>query len=303
MRLSTARIGFFFALVVGNCLGVVSAKDANQASAAAGKHLLQYKFAMGDVLRYDVRHATHTRNTADGSTDELDTRSDSVKTWKVTDVLPSGEMEFIHVVEWLRMTNEKPGGPRNLYDSRTDPKPPRIFEQVAHAVGVPLSVVRIAPSGEVTFREEKHPHASSDDMPITLRLPENPVSIGEKWSHQYNVSEKRKSGANIQVQTRRVCKLRQVQNGVAVIDVEYQILTPVDAFVRSNLVHKLTDGTVRFDIDRGRIVEQEHNVDQRVLGFASKASSMHYVSRLSEKLIKTGDASDKIRQASANLPE
>jgi hypothetical protein len=84
-----------------------------------------------------------------------------------------------------------------------------------------------------------------------------------------------------------------------VIDVQYQILTPVDAFVRSQLIERLTEGTVRFDIERGRIIEQEHNVDKRVLGFAGEASSMHFVARLHEKLLN--DQAGKIRQASTNV--
>ena len=42
-------------------------------------------------------------------------------------------------------------------------------------------------------------------------------------------------------------------------------------------------GTVRFDIDNGRIDSQLFEVDKRVLGFAGPTSSMHYVMRMEEK--------------------
>jgi hypothetical protein len=291
MRVSPALSGFVVTLVVACSSARVFAKDAEPTSAAAEKHLLRYKFAMGEVLRYDVRHATNVRTTIDESTQQALTQSDSVKAWKVTDVLPNGEMEFVHVVEWVRMSNEAPEQASNVYDSRTDKQPPRGFEQAARAVGVPLSVLRIAGDGEVTFREEKQPLPNpTEDMPITLRLPKERVAIGEKWNHPYDVPAERKDGSKLQVRTRRVCTLRQVKSGVAVIDVEYQILTPVDPFVRSQLIERLTQGTVRFDIERGRILEQEHNVDSRVLGFAGKASSMHFVARLQEKLLKPTEA-------------
>ena len=75
--------------------------------------------AMGEVLRYDVRHATNMRTTIDESTQQALTQSDSVKSWRVTDVLPSGEMEFVHVVEWVKMSNEKssPGWESEPYRS------------------------------------------------------------------------------------------------------------------------------------------------------------------------------------------
>jgi hypothetical protein len=288
-------------LLAAACLPVgVFAKAPTPSGATKEKYLLRYKFQMGEVLRYDVRHATNVRTTIENSTQQAESQSDSVKAWKVTDVLPSGEMEFIHVVQWVRMTNQAPGTPANVYDSRRDKRPPRGFEQAARAVNTPLFLIRIAGDGEVTFREEKHPQPpQSEDMPITLQLPKDSIAVGEKWSRPYDVPAKLKSGAKLQVRTRRVCKLREVQTGVAVIDVQYQILTPVDAFVRSQLIERLTEGTVRFDIERGRIIEQEHNVDKRVLGFAGEASSMHFVARLHEKLLN--DQAGKIRQASTNV--
>jgi hypothetical protein len=77
-----------------------------------------------------------------------------------------------------------------------------------------------------------------------------------------------------------------IEGDIATIGVDYQILTPVSAFIESQLVERLTKGTVQFDIERGRFVAQRFDVDQRVLGFHGDASSMHFVSRLEEKLLK-----------------
>jgi hypothetical protein len=312
MNIHAARKSCFVALLLGAFAPLAIAAEpaeskptpAQPADAAAPrteKYLLRYKFAMGDVLRYDVNHATKTRNNMEGHSQEVETQSQSVKSWRVTDVLPNGDMEFIHVVEWVRMTNDSPDTPTNTYDSRELSSVPRGFEQVARAVGVPLSVVRIAADGKVTFREQKHPQPKTQqDMPITLGLPEGEIAVGEKWSHPYDVTVQRKSGANLQIQTRRVCKLREVKSGVAVIDVEYQVLTPVDPYVRAQLVERLTDGTVRFDVAKGRIISQEHNVDKRILGFAGKASSMHFVSRLQERLLPS-EATSEVQQASTTI--
>lgn len=292
-----ARTFFACFLLAAAAVGVAADDSAAKSPA---KHLLRYKFAMGETLRYEVSHATNVRTTMEATTQQAETQSDSVKAWKVTDVLPNGEMEFIHLVESVRMSNDAPERPAMAYDSRTDKKPPRGFEQAARAVGVPLSLIRISPEGAVTHREEKHPQPPvTPDMPITLRLPKEAVAVGAKWDDQYDVPAERKSGTKLQVRTRRVCQLREVSAGVAVIDVEYQILTPVDPYVRSQLVDRLTEGTVNFDVERGRVVKQIHNVDARVLGFAGKASSMHFVSRLQEKLLKPERVLPQVQQASA----
>ena len=254
------------------------------------KHLLRYKFNMGEVLRFRVKHATDVTTTIEETTQEAESTSESIKAWKVTDVLPNGEMEFIHVVETVRMTNTVPNRGTTRYDSEADQTPPTGFEAAARAVGIPLSVIRIKPDGEIVEREEKHPQPpSSEDMPITLRLPSEAIAVGDKWDATYEVDAQQKSQAKLKVQTRRVCTLKSVQAGIATIAVEYQILTPVSAYVESQLVQKLTKGTVRFDIDAGRTVSQRFDADRRVIGFSGKASSMHFVSRLEEQLLKPGE--------------
>lgn len=257
---------------------------------AAEKHLLQYKFQMGEVIRYRVQHATDVRTTIEETTQQAESTSQSIKAWKVTDVLPNGEMKFVHVVEAVRMSNTVPNRGTTKYNSETDKTPPTGFEQAARAVGVPLSVIQIKPDGEIVQREEKHPQPpTSEDMPITLRLPVERIAIGEQWDSTYEVDAQRKSKAKLKVRTRRVCTLKNVQSGIATIGVEYQILTPVSAYIESQLVQKLTKGTVRFDIDAGRTVSQKFDADHRVIGFSGKASSMHFISRMEERLLKEGE--------------
>lgn len=257
---------------------------------AGEKHTLQYKFEMGEVLRYSVKHMTNIRTTIEGSSQEAESKSASIKAWKVTDVLPGDVMEFVHVVEEVRMSNRVPNRAVTVYDSRSDETPPPGFEQAARAVGVPLSLIRIKPSGEIVHREEKHPQpASSEDMPITMRLPDEPIAVGEQWDFTYDVEADRKSGGKLQVRTRRVCTLKSVEGEIATIGVDYQILTPVSAFIESQLIERITKGTVRFDMKRGRLVSQRFDADKRVLGFHGDASSMHFVSRLEERLLKPGE--------------
>lgn len=288
MQLATARLAIV--LTVFFSAAAVRAADDSSAASSGKKYSLRYKFQMGEVLRYGVKHSANIKSTIEGTSQQAETTSESIKAWKITDVLPNGEMEFVHLVEVVRMSNRVPNRAWTEFDSERDKTPPPGFEQAARAVGVPLSVVRITPAGKVVERQEKHPQPPhSDDMPITLQLPQKPIAVGEQWDATYDVPAERKSGAPVQVRTRRVCTLRQVKNGIASINVEYQILTPVSAYIESQLVERLTKGTVRFDMDKGRIVSQKFEADRRVLGFAGATSSMHYVSRLEERLLKPGE--------------
>jgi hypothetical protein len=247
---------------------------------------LTYKFRMGEVLRYGVKHSADIETTIDGLTQEAETKSESIKAWKVTDVLPSGEIEFVHLVEVVRMSNRVPNRAITEYDSERDKTPPPGFEIAARAVKVPLTVIRMSPAGEIVSREVKHPQPEvTDDMPITLRLPDKPIAVGEEWNESYDVQVEEKSGTK-QIRARRLCKLESVQTGIATISVEYQLLTPVSPLVESQLAERLAKGTVRFDVAKGRIVSQQQDVDRRILGFSGDTSKMHFISRLEERLLK-----------------
>jgi hypothetical protein len=274
-------------LVVGLLLAPLTLHAAEDSDA---KVRLSYKFHRGEVLRYAVRHAADIESTIEGTTQQAETVSESVKAWKVTDVLPNGEMEFVHVVENVKMTNRVPNRATAEYDSQRDKTPPPGFEQAARAVGVPLSVIRIKPTGEIVKRDVKHPQPEiTDDMPITFKLPAGPVAVGDEWDESFDVAVDLQSGAKQQVRTRRLSTLESVQNGIATIAVEYQVLTPVSPFVESQLVERMSKGTVRFDIAKGRIASQKQDVDRRILGFSGDTSVMHFVSRLEERLLKPNE--------------
>ena len=279
-----------FTLAVVTLMVTLSqAAVSTEAAEDAEKLLLQYKFQMGEVLRYSVKHSTNIRTTIEATTQEAESQSESIKAWKVTDVLPNGEMEFVHLVEEVRMSNRVPNRADRKFDSATDETPPLGFEQAAGAVGIPLSVIRISPSGQMTHREQKHPQpAPSDDMPMIPVLPEEPLAVGAEWDFTYDVEADREGGTKQTVRTRRVCQLECVEAGVATISAEYQILTPVSPEVESQLIDRLTQGKMRFDIERGRILSQKFDADRRVIGFSGDASSMHFVSRMEERLLKPG---------------
>lgn len=260
--------------------------EQETASADGQTYDLRYKLKAGEILRYDVKHRASIRSTIDESTQSAQTRTHSVKAWKVVDVLPSGQMEFINVVERVRMSNQLPDRAPVEYDSAKDETPPPGFEQAAKAVGVPLSVIRITPQGKIVSRDIKHPQEAADeDAAIVIRLPDEPVKIGATWDEPFEVTVQLRSGGTKAIQTRRHYQLAEVADGIATIDVVYQVLSPVDAHIESQLLQRLMKGTVQFDIATGRVIAQEMEVDKQILGFAGPTSSMHYVMRMEEKLL------------------
>ncbi len=251
------------------------------------KYDLQYKLSRGDVLRYDVTHQASISGTSDKTTQTAQSKTDSIKAWKVTDILPSGDIEFMNVCERVRMVNQLPDGKATEYDSTRDKTAPPGFEDTAKAVGVPLSTMRITTHGKVLNRQLKvRNQGSNDDAPIVLRLPENPVAIGDTWDELFEVKVNLPKGASKSVTTRWHHKLADVKDGMASIDVTYQVLSPTDAGVELELVQRMMSGQVQFDIAKGRIQSQKMDVDKRIIGFAGPTSSMQYIMKMEEKLLK-----------------
>ncbi|MCI0333297.1 MAG: hypothetical protein L0228_08755 [Planctomycetes bacterium] len=302
-RVFTRRLVSIFAALLGIFLVAVQATaEENVAATSSGgpalialvpekpevkQYDLRYKLKRGDVLRYEITHRASIRSTIEQETQAAQTRTDSVKLWKVTDVLKSGEIEFINVVERVQMINQLPDRDPTKYDSDRDKNPPPGFEDAAKAIGVPLSIVRISPRGKVIRRDLKVRGPSTDeDAPVALRLPEEPVAIGDTWDEPFEVVVTLENGGTKSIQTRRHHELVNVASGIATIKATYQVLSPIDAAIECQLVQRLMEGEVKFDIEAGRVVGQRMDIDKRILGFAGPTSSMQYIMRMEEKLLE-----------------
>ncbi len=264
---------------------------AEDAPAPTGaKYDLRYKFQTGETLRWKVEHQAKIRTTVSGTSQTAETESYSVKVWKIKQVgEKTGNAEFVHSVESILMKQRLTGRQEEVYDSTKNEQPPLAFQEVAKSVGVPLSQVRIDPRGRIIDRINHSSQAGGNESQITIPLPDNPVAAGEMWSLPFEVELRQDSGMVVKVQTKQQFKLEDVQNGVAVISMETIILTPLrDPALEAQLVQRQTAGTVRFDIERGRVISQQMDQDKRVVGFRGEASSLNYEARFAETLLSDG---------------
>jgi hypothetical protein len=91
-------------------------------------------------------------------------------------------------------------------------------------------------------------------------------------------------GLSKSIKTRWHHKLLDVKDGIATIEVTYQVLSPTDAGVELELVQRMMTGQVQFNIAKGRIQSQKMDVDKRIIGFAGPTSSMQYIMKMEEIL-------------------
>jgi hypothetical protein len=256
---------------------------------ATANYELRYKFAPSETVRWRVEHRSTIRTTIQGTTKTAESYTESVKVWRVTGVDGDGNATFEHLVERVKMRQKNSGAQEVAWDSATDAEAPPVFASAASSVGVVLTEIQLSPQGQVLDRNDQQVGASDPDRPMTVRLPAQAVAVGESWMEPRDV-KLAVEGQVHTVKTRQRCTLESVADGVATIKVETQILTPVqNPAVEAQLIQHKTNGFVRFDITAGRIVSQQFDLDEGVVGFNGDQSSLHCRIRFTEELLTAAE--------------
>lgn len=268
---------------------LVKAKDR----ALEESHLLAYKFTKGELIQWKVRQLGTTKATVRGNTQTSKMRAVSTKQWKIIDVDKDGNATFVHSVLDVDMWQKVSDRQEVRYNSETDAKAPPEYMHVAKTVGVPIATVTISPSGRVIERDKTQPQINMGLGTIAVPLPVEPVKIGQSWHLSDEIRVRRRDGQQQKVKTRLLYTLKSVKTGVATISVKTEVLTPVnDPQIKSQLVQQLTNGELKFDIDAGRVLSQQIDWDETVVGFSGDDSLMQYLARFTEELIP----SDKVAE-------
>ncbi len=282
---------------VALCLPTILAL-AVLAGEAEKTYTLRYKFKPGETIRWKVEHRSKVRATITRSTQTTETLSISMKVWQISAVKPDGTATFENSVEWVDMRQTLTGRSEVHYDSRTGKKPPPGFETAAKSVGVPLARVTMDAHGKVISRKDLKPKpkdAADKKTPehegwVTIPLPEKPVPVGHTWRIPQDIDIPLPSGAVKRIKALQQFTLEEVKTGVAVIRVSTDVLTPIsDPAIESQLVQRESTGRVWFNVDAGRVLHQQLDIDKHVVGFRGDASSIHYVNRFTERLVTDSD--------------
>ena len=265
-------------------------QNAATAPEASDSYQLRYTFSPGEVFRCKVTHLTTVETRIRGVTETAKTRSVSTKAWKILSVDQAGNTTFTYTVEDVSMWQQQSGRPEIRYDSTKDKNPPDEYRHVAETVGASMGTITIDPRGEILRRENARPQFNPGIGELTVPLPAKPVKIGESWSTEGELPIRLTEGQVKRIKTRHVYELKKVRTGVATIAARTEVLTPVDdPAVQSQLVQRVKRGEVKFDVDAGRVLQQQMDIDETVIGFSGADSMMKYLARLTEEMVEQRD--------------
>jgi len=267
----------------------------------APAHRLAYRFTAGETVRTKVVHLATVETKIKGVAQTTKSRTVSTRAWRIREVDSKGNITFDNVVERLEMWNGVEGRQEVHYDSDADKSPPPEFTQVAASVGKVLATIQIDPQGHIIARSDNQAQFNPGIGDLTIPFPpadKQPIRAGVTWSIPDELKLPVEGGTYKKIQTQQQYRLEKVEAGVATIAVETQVLTPVnDPKLQSQLVQRLQRGTIKFDVDAGRLIHKQLDIDQEVFGFSGADSHMQYLARFTEEPLPTSDQTAKKSQA------
>jgi hypothetical protein len=206
----------------------------------------------------------------------------------VVKVDDAGHATLEHSVDDVTMTSRTSDRGEVRWSSSSDEPAPPGYEQVKASLGVPLSRLVVDRSGRLLDRKDLRPSppSSTGDL-VVVPLPEGPVTEGAEWTVPQEVVVEVPGGLRKAVRTRLRYQIATIREGVATIRVDTTVLTPIDdPRLESRLLERVWNGTIEFDIDRGRVLRRATGIDRRVVGFEGPESSVRYKSSLEERLVE-----------------
>jgi hypothetical protein len=268
-------------------LGTVSPAEEPAASADPAVRL-EYRFRPGEHLDMRVAHRALSETTMNGTTQMVETMTDSTKRWTVVAVDDEGLATLEQSVDDVTMRSRTSDRGSIRWSSDSEDEPPPGYESVRTSLGVPLARLVVDRHGRIIERRELRPcpPSSTGDL-VVVPLPEEAVAPGAEWTIPDEFVVEVPNGPRKAVRTRLRYRLESITDGVATIHVDTTVLTPVDdPRLEARLLERIWEGAILFDIEAGRVTTRRTGIDRRVVGFGGPQSSVRYKATLEEQLVE-----------------
>lgn len=249
----------------------------------------QYKFTEGEVIRWQVDHVAATETRAQNDQDKTNSRAQSIVKWNISNVDSLDNTTIILTLEAAEMSQQTDDLPRIEYNSRNQrAEVPEEYRQFAEWIGIPMATYQINTNGQVIDRQEVYRNIKFGVGDVTIPLPGRPVRLGQAWRSPGSIMVRLNDGTQRKIVTQIEYRLQTVDNGIANISFDTQVLTPVDdPRIESQLMQQMSKGTVQFDLNRGQMIGMNLGWNRRCLGFKGPDSSVTYVAQYTMRRLES----------------
>lgn len=249
------------------------------------KVLMRYKFAPGTVLRSEVLHVSKNGTRINSVLQEASSRTITEKSWHVLETTDN-TTTFEYRVDQIELAQQFGESEEIRYSTKdATEKPPVQFASAVDTAGKVISTIQIDSRGMVVARSDSKdpPHMGMGD--ITMPLPEESVGVGATWEVPREMRIERKDGTSRLIKFRELFKLEKISAGVATVAVRSEPLSAIaDPAEEAQVMQQLSNGTIQFDVDAGRMISKELAWDHQVVAFSGPGSVLEYSARLEDRV-------------------
>ncbi len=259
------------------------------ATPAAWSQAPQFKWTAGQTLVYKVSQSTTATEKVGDKTTETVTKLDLVKKWRVSAVDAAGVATLTMSLDKLRMETKTPAGETMLFDSEAKEKStPGMVEEMAKYVGVPLTVVRLDPRGQlVEVKESKFGPASrlEADLPFKIALPAIALAVEGTWERKYQIKLEPPQGAGENYAAVQKLTCKAINGSLATIGIATTIAglpdSPADQIPLAPLQ---PSGEIVFDTMAGRLKTVRYKWSKELAGHQGEGSKYVFATTYLEEL-------------------
>lgn len=257
---------------------------------------LRYQFSPNQTYHFVTQNDTRYVVEFSQAKETVTHTSMSIRQLAVLGVEPDGTATLELRIIRARMTARN-GGVDSLYDSTQPDAVPTEFAGVHQSIGKPIQI-RMTPLGTILPDVGRQTPPIQDDL--LMRLPESPVTRGATWKETFEIGIQAEAEGKLQrpVKMQRKYELKSVEAGIASIAVNTVSLSPItDPFQESQLIQRQHSGTIKFDLQRGCLVDRVLRIDEKVVGNQGRGTA------LSVQLVKVDRQIPADSSATFNLSE
>lgn len=285
---------------IGIGLALISVSGLVASVTAAEKTLLRYRFQPGQVVRYSVQLRDDYFVQIGETSERPYTSQASIKNYRVLSVDSNGVAEIeITLLEQVRAETHQGGDTFKFDSTQPGQNVPTLFLPMQAIVGVPHLRLKVSPTGVTSDPvplsglplPESGPEAALD---VLLRLPEQPVEVGERWAEEFQVPVNVSRELKKQVRMQRQYHLTSLEGDIATIVVTTKSLTPLNVPEEEvQLLLRTPTVTVKLDLRQGLIVSRSLKLEKQVVGLENGRGTVSVRQEHLERLIPARQASAK----------
>lgn len=278
----------------GETTNTESVDEFDKQQTTVDEYLLRYKFRRGQFVHYEEVSGSKKILMARGQTQTISETRRINKHFRVVTVDENGSAVVEPVIDRVRLKVQNDDAPTVEFDSDDADADAKDFKAVKETIGRAALRIRYSHCGRIEqllpIQDQPEVVENMEDYNFLVAFPKEALAIGGTWDDRYiidvNVDGKLRNPLKKQVTIKRIYKLKNVKSGIAEIGFRtYPLRIERDPRIKAELVHHSLFGAIRFDVEKGIILEWKSEGTGHVFDVFGPTSSMQAQSSSVERYI------------------